>query len=97
MTRRAKIVVGILVLLMTVVILLFFSLNSWLQSESGRHLLQRELSKGLGANVTISGTYSLSLIPALHVTGRSMEVTQVQGEATIASVARYSRQTRAIP
>lgn len=78
-----------LALLLGVLLLLLFSAGSWLETETGRSLLQRELSRSLGMDANLQGDYSLEIIPGIHIAGRELVLKDELAGLPIASLDSY--------
>lgn len=76
-------------LLLAVLVILVFSASSWLETEAGRNLLQRELGKSLGLNAELGGDYSLKLFPGIRITGEQLLLSPVDENRLLAEVEAY--------
>lgn len=79
---------GLIVLLVLLAAFLL-SAGTWLESESGRNLLQRELSKVLGLEADLRGEYALQLFPVIRIAGRDLALSDSGTGLTIVSVDAY--------
>lgn len=76
------------------VMLVFFLLNagSWLESQSGRKLLQRELGNVLGMQAGLRGEYSFQLFPLIRVAGGDLVLNDAVTGLPIVSADAYEIQ-----
>ncbi len=79
---------GAIVLLLVLVAFLL-SAGSWLESGSGRKLLQRELGKALGMEAEFRGEYSLQLFPTIRITGADLALKDAVSGLPIVSADAY--------
>ena len=91
MIFRLRHLLWILPLFAVVLVLALVALaDSWLESSSGRELLQKRMSESLGLPVRLNGDYSLKLFPRLKIAGNGLEIGQVTDRKTAVFSQNYS-------
>ncbi|MDZ4730566.1 MAG: hypothetical protein SH820_11560 [Xanthomonadales bacterium] len=68
---------------------LVFSASSWLETEAGRNLLQRELGKSLGLKAELREDYALKLFPGIRIAGKQLLLSPVDTNQPIAEIDAY--------
>lgn len=89
MKRLRRAIAVILLLALVLVLLVYFSASSWLESSAGRNLLQRELGKILGLDADLQGEYSLELFPGLQIKGQHLELREIDASQAVARLGSY--------
>ncbi len=72
-----------------VLVILVFSTSSWLETETGRKLLQRELGKSLSLEAELRGDYSLKLFPGIRIAGKQLLLSPVNSNQALAEIKSY--------
>ncbi|HKX54479.1 MAG TPA: AsmA family protein, partial [Xanthomonadales bacterium] len=89
MKRLWRVAAILLLLVLAVALLVFFSASSWLETAAGRNLLQRELGKNLGLQAELQGEYALELFPGLQIVGQQLELREVISRQAMARLESY--------
>jgi len=76
---------GLCIILLAVLL----SASTWLETEAGRNLLQRELGKALGQEAELRGEYSLKLFPAIQIVGNELLLNDIKSGNRLAVVRAY--------
>jgi hypothetical protein len=85
-----RLALAALILLAGLLLVLGLAANSWLESAAGRRVLQKTLTGNLGVPVELGGSYRLSFIPRLRITGTDLRVGQAGGPGLAAYSQSYA-------
>ncbi len=88
---RRYLIVGLLVLLVLLLIVVL-SASSWLETTTGRNLLERELSRALSMEAALQGDYSLQLFPAIQIVGNELLLSDAKTGHMLAKIYAYELQ-----
>jgi hypothetical protein len=89
MKRLWKWLAIILVLVIAGLALLVFSAASWLETPSGRKLLQRELGNALGLQPVLAADYELQVFPKVQISGADLVLLVPAAAHPLAEIRRY--------
>lgn len=97
MKLRWRIISSGLVLIAVILLILVFSAGSWLETDTGRNLLQRELSRGLNLDAELKGDYSLKLFPGIRIAGEQLRLSPVHTNRALAEISQYELHLALLP
>ncbi len=84
-----RIIASGLILIAVVLLILVFSAGFWLETDTGRSLLQRELSRSLNLDAELRGDYSLELFPGIRIAGKQLRLSPIHTNRPLAEVSQY--------